>query len=211
MPFKVSILFILQFSLCLIVPFVVLLFCCAVHFHISFLSWAFCFIRCLAGVFCLTCAQTFLFKKIFLCILYIFFCCIWLFFHHLSFLSVVDSDPDPTFEVNLDPDTEFWWPKIEKKYRRNFCHIFFIKNCNLLAPWLPYRTSKLQEKPLAFKIEHPALQKIKFINFFSIFMGHFCPPVSESGSGWESWSRDPIESGSNPDPDPQHCFECFLH
>jgi hypothetical protein len=26
------------------------------------------------------------------------------------------------------------------------------------------------------KREHPALQKMKFRNFFSIFVGHFCPP-----------------------------------
>jgi hypothetical protein len=32
-------------------------------------------------------------------------------------------------------------------------------------------------------------------------VGHFCPP--ESGSG----STDPIESGSNPDPDPQPWYE----
>jgi hypothetical protein len=58
--------------------------------------------------------------------------------------------------------------------------------------------SKLQEKPSVLKREYPALQKMKFINFFSMFVGHFCP----SGSGYGS--RDPIESGSNPDVDPQH-------
>ncbi len=36
---------------------------------------------------------------------------------------------------------------------------FFIKNCNLLM-------CKLQQKPSALKWEHPALQKMKFINFF---------------------------------------------
>ncbi len=42
--------------------------------------------------------------------------------------------------------------------------------------------------------EHPALQKIKYINFF-YFVGHFCPPGS----------------GSNPDPDPvpQHCNQVY--
>jgi hypothetical protein len=44
----------------------------------------------------------------------------------------------------------------------------------------------LQEKISALKREHPALQKMKFINFF-YFFGHFCPP----GSG----SKDPIEFG----------------
>jgi hypothetical protein len=47
--------------------------------------------------------------------------------------------------------------------------------------------STLQEKPSALKREHPALQKMKLVNFFKFF-GHFCPP----GSG----SRGPVESGS---------------
>jgi hypothetical protein len=34
--------------------------------------------------------------------------------------------------------------------------------------------SKLQEKPSALKRGHPALQKMKFFNFISIFVGHFC-------------------------------------
>jgi hypothetical protein len=65
--------------------------------------------------------------------------------------------------------------------------------------------AKLQGKPLALKRERPALTKLKFINFFSIFVGHFCP--LESGSG----SRDPIESGSNPDPDPQYWWHQLTH
>ncbi len=35
-------------------------------------------------------------------------------------------------------------------------------------------------------------------------MGHFCPPGSGTRSG--SGSTHPIESGSNPDPDPQPCW-----
>jgi hypothetical protein len=35
-------------------------------------------------------------------------------------------------------------------------------------------------------------------NEISMFVGHFCHP----GFGYRS--RDPIESGSNPDPDPRH-------
>jgi hypothetical protein len=46
---------------------------------------------------------------------------------------------------------------------------------------------KLQEKPSNLKREHPALQKMKFLNFFAN------PDLDcESGSG----SRDPVESGS---------------
>jgi hypothetical protein len=50
-----------------------------------------------------------------------------------------------------------------------------IKNCYLLIPRPPYRTSKLQEKPSALKRENPALQNMKFL-----FVGHFCPPGSGS-------------------------------
>jgi len=32
---------------------------------------------------------------------------------------------------------------------------------------------KLQEKPSALKIERPALQKMKFINCFFLFLSHF--------------------------------------
>jgi hypothetical protein len=52
--------------------------------------------------------------------------------------------------------------------------------------------SKLEEMPSALKREHLALQKRKFINFC------LCLWVVFAGS------RDPIKSGSNPDPDPQH-------
>jgi hypothetical protein len=43
--------------------------------------------------------------------------------------------------------------------------------------------SKLQEKPSALKREHPALQKIKFINFFPFVYGSFCPFPKISISG----------------------------
>jgi hypothetical protein len=50
--------------------------------------------------------------------------------------------------------------------------------------------SKLQEKPSALKRGHPALQNKKFLNFFLLFVDHFCP--AGSGSGF----TDLIESGS---------------
>ncbi len=73
-----------------------------------------------------------------------------------------------------------------------------------------FRMSMLQEKPSALKREHPALQKMKFLNFFLclrvIFRLRDPDPDCESGS--EHGSRDPIESGSNSDLDtdldPQH-------
>jgi hypothetical protein len=58
--------------------------------------------------------------------------------------------------------------------------------------------SKLQEKLSALKREHPAIQKMKFINFFLCLWVIFAllgpDPDCESGSGYGS--RDPIESGS---------------
>jgi hypothetical protein len=50
-------------------------------------------------------------------------------------------------------------------------------------------TSKLQEKPSALKREHPALQNMKFLNFFLLLWVII-------GYG----SRDPIEFGV-PDPE----------
>jgi hypothetical protein len=68
--------------------------------------------------------------------------------------------------------------------------------------------SKLQEKPGAFKREHPALQKIKSINLFLCLWAFFAllDPDRESGSG--NGFRDPIES--LPDPDPQHWFLLYI-
>jgi len=41
-------------------------------------------------------------------------------------------------------------------------------------PYASYKTSKLQKKPSALKREHPALQNVKFLNFF-YFWGSFLP------------------------------------
>jgi hypothetical protein len=46
---------------------------------------------------------------------------------------------------------------------------------------------------------------MKFLDFFSIVVGNFCPLGSGSGYG----STDLIESGSNADPDPKHWFYYF--
>ncbi len=86
-----------------------------------------------------------------------------------------------------NPDPGFWWPRTkEKNTAENFSYLFLIKNCNLLLPRPPKSTSKLQEKSSALKREHPALQKMKLINFF-YFSGSFSP----------SWIRIRI---ANPDP-----------
>ncbi len=67
--------------------------------------------------------------------------------------------------------------------------------------------SKLQKKPSALKREHPALQNMKFLNFFLLFWVIFAlldpDPDSEYGSG--SGFTDMLESGSNPDQDSKPC------
>ncbi len=71
-----------------------------------------------------------------------------------------DTDPDPAYQVNPDPDPiriqGFDEQKLKKKYSWNY--IFFIQNCNLLM-------SKLQ-KHSTLKLEHLALKKMEFITFF---------------------------------------------
>jgi hypothetical protein len=52
--------------------------------------------------------------------------------------------------------------------------IFFIKNCNLFISRPPRRTSKLHEKPSAYKRKHPPLLNMKFSHFFH-FCGSFLP------------------------------------
>jgi hypothetical protein len=66
---------------------------------------------------------------------------------------------------------------------------------------------KLQEKLSALKRNHPALQKMKFIKCFWVIFAHLDRgPDCESGAPG-SGSRDPIESGT--DRDPQQWFVRF--
>ncbi len=64
---------------------------------------------------------------------------------------------------------------ITKNWRKE---IQLIKKCNLLIPKASLRTSKLQ--PSKENIQR--FKWMKFANFFFIFVGHFCPPGSGSGS-----------------------------
>ncbi len=102
-------------------------------------------------------------------------------------------DPDLAFQVNTDPDTDpdpwFWWAKIENNTADVFFTFFLSKIAIFLSLGLhkgrpSYRRNLQPSKENIYV----ALQKLKFINFFSIFVGHFCPPGSRSGS------RDPTES-----------------
>ncbi len=113
-----------------------------------------------------------------------------------------DTDPDPAFKVNPDPirilviDDQKFYKKIQPKFF--FLIIFLSKLAICLSQGRHKGLSKLQEKLSALKREHPALQKIKFINFF-LFL-------------WIIFAL--LGSGSNPDPDldlnPQDCCCCCL-
>ncbi len=66
--------------------------------------------------------------------------------------------------------------------------------------------SKLQKKPSALKRKHPALQNMKFLNFFLLSWVIFVllDPYPDPDSKYVSGFTDLIESGSNTDPDPQY-------
>ncbi len=84
----------------------------------------------------------------------------------------------------------------------------FIKIAVFFIPRPPWRTSKLQEKPLALRREHRAFQNIK-ITSFSVFGGHFSSP----GSGFSR--PKPMRIHVDPDPYPQHwsknSFSVVIH
>ncbi len=111
----------------------------------------------------------------------------------------MDTNPDP------DPDPDpiriqgFKDQKLKKNcsWKKNK-KFFWSKTVIYLSLGLhKVPMSKLQKKPSALKRGHPTLQNMNFYKF-----SYFCGSP-ESGSG----STDPIESGSNPDPDPQPCSQ----
>jgi hypothetical protein len=109
-----------------------------------------------------------------------------------------DTDPDPGSESKVLM-TENW-----KKFTAVKKNNFLIKNYHLPIPRPPKRTSKLQKKPSALKREHPALQKMKFLNFFLLLWVIFIlldpdpGPDSEYGSGSTEpdWIQIQYGSGS---------------
>jgi hypothetical protein len=104
-------------------------------------------------------------------------------------LQVFKAAVDPD-SLNPDRDTDpgFWWPKTGKKYSWIFFIFFGSKVAIYLCP--SYRRSL---QPSKENIQH--FKKLKLLTF-SMFVGHFCPPGSGSGSRLPSGygSRDPIES-----------------
>jgi hypothetical protein len=97
--------------------------------------------------------------------------------------------------------------KLEKftAVKENLC--FLLKICSFILE----RTSKLQQEPSPLNREHPALQHIEFLDFFS-YCGLFCPPGSRSGSAFPVQIRIWIQSTKisvdlDTDPDPKHCLK----
>ncbi len=88
-----------------------------------------------------------------------------------------------------------------KNLKKNYCwKIFLIFFGSKTTFYLSLGHQK--ERPSwrrSLQLSKEAIQHFKTWHFwiFSTFVGHFCPPGSVSGS------TDPIESGSNWDPDPQ--------
>jgi hypothetical protein len=103
-------------------------------------------------------------------------------------------DPDPAFQVNLRSQSGsrvLMTKNLRKKIQQTIFFSFFDKK--KIAVYLQYM-SKLREKPSALTREHPALKKMKFINFFLCLWVIFTllDPDTDPGT--------PL----NPDPDPLH-------
>jgi hypothetical protein len=121
------------------------------------------------------------------------------------FTADPDEDLDPAFFLIANPDpgsgSRVWWPKIEKIYSWKLIFIFLIKNCHLLILGL----HKGRPATDAFSPQKTTSSTSKHENsvLFSIFVGHFCPPGSGSGSNLNAdpdpatqINADPCRSGS---------------
>ncbi len=77
--------------------------------------------------------------------------------------------------------------KLKKKIQLKKYYLFFVQKLQFYLsqhPRPPLQTSKLQEKPSALKREHPALQKMKFIDsllFSWVSFALLDPDTIESG------------------------------
>jgi hypothetical protein len=112
--------------------------------------------------------------------------------------------------VNPDPDTDaeirsqgFDEQKL-KKTEFFLCGIFFDQKLQftyLLSHYKGRPSFRRSLQPSKENIQH--FKKMKFINFFLLWVIFaLLDPDSDCESGYGS--KDPTESGSNPDPDPQH-------
>ena len=118
-----------------------------------------------------------------------------------------DTDPDPAFFLiaDLDPDPGFDDLKLKKITAEKNINFFWIKNYNLPFSRPPGGAFSPQKRTSSTsKHENSVL--------FSIFVGHFCPPGSGSGSA--IWMRIRIQqlklmgilADPDTDPDPKPCY-----
>jgi hypothetical protein len=96
-----------------------------------------------------------------------------------------DTDTDPVRIQGSDDQ------KLTKNYSKKI-NFFKIKNYNLSIPRPPERTSQLKKKFSALKRKHPALQNMKFLNFFLLLWVIFALLDTDPDSGFRS--SDLIES-----------------
>ncbi len=82
-----------------------------------------------------------------------------------SLNSNPDTNPDPAFQVNLDPDLiQIQGFDDQNLRKKNTAEYFFYLFDQKLQ--FTYVQAIGEEKSSALKREHPALQKMKFIDFF---------------------------------------------
>jgi hypothetical protein len=94
------------------------------------------------------------------------------------------ADPGLAFYVNAELRIQFCIQCFDDKKSKIIHLKFFFSEITIKLSLGLHKgcpLSKLQEKPLAQIREHPALQNSKVSSVFSLFVGHFCP--SETGSG----------------------------
>jgi hypothetical protein len=91
--------------------------------------------------------------------------------------------------------------KRRKNTAGNFLKSFFDTNLQFTYPWASVKDVQATREAFSPHREYPAVLKIKFINFL-LFLGVIFA-LLDPDLDYESGSRDPFESGSNPDP--QHC------
>jgi hypothetical protein len=112
---------------------------------------------------------------------------LWIQIRIQHFRRNTDPDPDP-IRIRIQSGSRVFSKNLQLKI------FFFLLKQQFTYPWAFIKDSKLQKKPSGLKREHPALQKMKFINFFIFFGVIFALLDLDRDPG------TPIEFGSNPDP-----------
>ncbi len=78
--------------------------------------------------------------------------------------------------IRIQSEFSVLWPKIGKNLQLNKIKLFLDQKLQFTCP--SYRRSL---QPAKGTSNDPALQNMKFLNFFPTFVVHFCPPGSGFG------------------------------